>query len=150
MELSKQEMELVLLLPELQSKNFFYKMFLTFINESKTSFVNRKWNYPHRKWNYLTQKFFRLNFFWPNILFGSKISDPNLFGPKIFDPKFCSDKKNWSKKFDQKKFWPKILLEAKFLGQKLLDSKIFWPEIFFRLKFDQTFSWGFLCKRKYG
>ena len=35
-ELSKQEMELFLLLPDLQSKNFFYKKFLTFQNESKT------------------------------------------------------------------------------------------------------------------
>ena len=38
-ELSKQEMELFLLLPDLQSKNFFYKKFLTFRNESKTGFV---------------------------------------------------------------------------------------------------------------
>ena len=41
-ELSKQEMELFLLLPDLQSKNFFYKKFLTFQNESKTGFENRK------------------------------------------------------------------------------------------------------------
>ena len=40
-ELSKQEMELFLLLPDLQSKNFFYKKFLTFQNESKTGFENR-------------------------------------------------------------------------------------------------------------
>ena len=33
MELSKQEIELFLLLPEHQSKNFFYKMFLTFNNK---------------------------------------------------------------------------------------------------------------------
>ena len=44
-------MELFLLLPDLQSKNFFYKKFLTFKNESKTGFENRKWNYPNRKWN---------------------------------------------------------------------------------------------------
>ena len=49
MELSKQEMELFLLLPELQSKNLFYKMFLTYTSESKTGFENRKWNYPNRK-----------------------------------------------------------------------------------------------------
>ena len=41
-ELSKQEMELSLLLPDLQSKNFFSKKFLAFQNESKTGFVNRK------------------------------------------------------------------------------------------------------------
>jgi len=41
-ELSKQEMELISLLPDLQSKNFFYKKFLTFQNESKTGFENRK------------------------------------------------------------------------------------------------------------
>ena len=37
----KQELELFLLLPDLRSKNFFYKMFLTFTNESKTGFENR-------------------------------------------------------------------------------------------------------------
>ena len=42
MELSKQEMELFLILPELQSKNFFYKIFLTFDNESKIGFKNMK------------------------------------------------------------------------------------------------------------
>ena len=41
-ELSKQEMELFLLLPDLQSKNFFYKKFLTLKNESKTGFENRE------------------------------------------------------------------------------------------------------------
>ena len=48
-ELSKQEMELFLLLPDLQSKNFFYKKFLTFKNKSKTGFENRKWNFSNRK-----------------------------------------------------------------------------------------------------
>ena len=38
MEVFKQEMELFLLLPELQSKYFFYNMFLTLTNESKTGF----------------------------------------------------------------------------------------------------------------
>ena len=52
MELSKQEMELFLLFPDLWSKNFFYKMFLNFINEFKPGFENRKWNYPNRKWNF--------------------------------------------------------------------------------------------------
>ena len=52
MELSKQEMELFLLFPDLQSKNFFYKMFLILTNESRTGFENRKWKYPNRKWNY--------------------------------------------------------------------------------------------------
>ena len=42
MELSKQEMELFLLLSDLQSKNLFYKKFLAFKNESKTGFENRK------------------------------------------------------------------------------------------------------------
>ena len=39
MELSKQEMELFLLLPELQSKNFFYKMFLTFTSKLYRGFL---------------------------------------------------------------------------------------------------------------
>ena len=47
-------MEFFLLLPDLQSKNFFYKKFLTFNNESKTGFENRKWNHPNRKWNYFS------------------------------------------------------------------------------------------------
>ena len=41
MELSKQEMELFLLFPDLRLKNFFYKMFLNFINEFKGGFENR-------------------------------------------------------------------------------------------------------------
>ena len=56
MELSKQEMELFLLFPDLRLKNFFYKMFLNFINEFKAGFENRKWNYPNRKWNYPNRK----------------------------------------------------------------------------------------------
>ena len=50
----KQEMELFLLFPDLQSKNFFYKKFVTFQNESKNGFDNRKWNYPNRKWDYFS------------------------------------------------------------------------------------------------
>ena len=42
----------ILLLPELQSKSFFYKMFLTFPNESKIGFENRKWDDQNWKWNY--------------------------------------------------------------------------------------------------
>ena len=44
-ELSKQKMELFLLLPDLQSKNFFYKKFLNFVNKFKAGFENRKWKY---------------------------------------------------------------------------------------------------------
>ena len=47
MELSKQEMELFLLLHDLQSKNFFNNTFLPFKNEFKTGFENRKQNYPN-------------------------------------------------------------------------------------------------------
>ena len=54
MELSKQEMELFLLFTDLQLKNFFYEMFLNFINEFKAGFENRKWNYPNRKWNHFS------------------------------------------------------------------------------------------------
>ena len=45
MELSKQEMEIFLLFPDLRSKNFFYKMFLTFTNDFKIGFQIRKLNY---------------------------------------------------------------------------------------------------------
>ena len=58
MELFKQEMELFVLFSEFRWKNFFYKMLLTFNNDIKTSFENRKLNYPNRKLNY---------FFWLQI-----------------------------------------------------------------------------------
>ena len=54
MELSKQEIELFLLLSELQSKNVFYEMFITFTNKFTTGFEKRKWNYLNRKWNYIS------------------------------------------------------------------------------------------------
>ena len=38
MEWSKQEMELFLLFPDLQLKNFYYKMFQTFTNQYVTGF----------------------------------------------------------------------------------------------------------------
>jgi len=44
----------IFIFPDLWSKNFFYKMFLTFTNKSKTGFENRKLNYPNRKWNYFS------------------------------------------------------------------------------------------------
>ena len=48
MELSKRGIELFLILPHPQSKNFFYKMFLTFKNDTKTCFTKR---YQHLKTN---------------------------------------------------------------------------------------------------
>ena len=54
MELSKQEIKLFLLFPDLCSKNFFYKKLPTFTMESKTGVEKRKWNYPNRKWNYIS------------------------------------------------------------------------------------------------
>ena len=54
MELSKQEMELFILLSDPQLNKLFYKKFLTFKNEPKTGFENRKWKYPNRKWNYFS------------------------------------------------------------------------------------------------
>ena len=56
MELSKQEMELFLLFPDLRSKNFFNKRFPILTEDSKTSFRNRKWNYLNRKLNYLNRE----------------------------------------------------------------------------------------------
>ena len=41
-DLSKQGMELFLLFPDHWSNNFFYKMFLHFINKVKAEFENRK------------------------------------------------------------------------------------------------------------
>ena len=54
MELSKQEMEIFLPLPDFWLKNFFYKMFFIQSEEFKTGFRNRKWNYLNRKWNYFS------------------------------------------------------------------------------------------------
>ena len=51
MELFKQEMELFHQLPDLGSKNLFYKMSLILTKEFIIDFQNRKWNYPNRKWN---------------------------------------------------------------------------------------------------
>ena len=42
MELIKQEMELFHPLPDLWSKNFFYKMFLIYAKEFEIDFQNRK------------------------------------------------------------------------------------------------------------
>ena len=36
---------LFLLFPDFRLKNFFYKMFLSFNNDTKNGFENRKWNY---------------------------------------------------------------------------------------------------------
>ena len=47
-------MELFLLFPDLGLKNFFYKRFPIFTEDSKTSFRNRKWNYLTKKWNYFS------------------------------------------------------------------------------------------------
>ena len=39
-------MELFFPLPGLESKNFFYKVFLIFTKEFKIDLKNRKWNHP--------------------------------------------------------------------------------------------------------
>ena len=77
MELSKQEMEIFIPFPGLESKNFLYKNFFIYTKEFKIheglrskkifdkkffiltkefkiDFQNRKWNYPNRKWNHLS------------------------------------------------------------------------------------------------
>ena len=54
MELSKQEMELFHHFPVIGSKNFFYKSFSNWSNDSKMVLRNRKWNYLNRKWKYFT------------------------------------------------------------------------------------------------
>ena len=90
MELSKQEMELFLLFPDFRLKNFFYKMFLSFNNDTKTGFENRKWNYPNRKWNYFRNQ----NFSGTKILREPKFfGNQNFSGTKIFwEPKFLGTK----------------------------------------------------------
>ena len=54
MELSKEEMELFLLFPDIQSENLFYKRFVITSKDSKNGLKNRKCNYPNRKWNYFS------------------------------------------------------------------------------------------------
>ena len=54
MELSKQEIDLFLILPGLWSKNFFSKTFLIFTKDINIDFHSRKWNYQNRKWNYFS------------------------------------------------------------------------------------------------
>ena len=41
-------------LPDLWSKNLFYKISRMFTKEFIIDFQNRKWNYPNRKWNYFS------------------------------------------------------------------------------------------------
>jgi hypothetical protein len=54
MELSKQEMELVLPFPVIGSKSFFNKCIPIWSNDSNMVSRNRKWNYLNRKWNYFS------------------------------------------------------------------------------------------------
>jgi hypothetical protein len=54
MELSKQEMELFLLIPVIWSKNFFNKSFPFLSDNYKIEIRNRKWNYLDRKWIYFS------------------------------------------------------------------------------------------------
>ena len=70
MDLSKQEMELFILLSGLLSKNFYYNIFFIITNEIKIDFQNRKGNYTNRKWNYLSyfQASYQKKFFY-NIFF---------------------------------------------------------------------------------
>jgi hypothetical protein len=56
MESSKQEMELVLPFPVIESKNFFNISIPIWSKDSKMFFRTRKWNYVNRKWNYLNRK----------------------------------------------------------------------------------------------
>ena len=63
MELFKQEMELFHPLPDIWSKNLFYKMSHIFTKEFKIDFQNRKCNYPNRKWNYLNRKWNYFTYF---------------------------------------------------------------------------------------
>ena len=83
MELSKQEMELFLLVPVLESKKKFYIMFLTFDNEFKIGFKNRKWNYPNRKWNYKNRKWTYKNRKW-NLFSYFQTSDQKTSFTKDF------------------------------------------------------------------
>ena len=68
-ELSKQEMDLFLLLPDLQSKNFFYKKFLTFKNESKTGFWKQEIELSKQEMELTKQK---MELFLPFPELGSK------------------------------------------------------------------------------
>ena len=65
MELSKQEMELFLPLPGLWSKNFFYKMFLTFNNDTKNSFWKQEMELSKQE----IELFLLFTDHWPNNFF---------------------------------------------------------------------------------
>jgi hypothetical protein len=54
MELSKQEMELLLPFLVIGLINFFNKIIPIWSNDSKMVFRKRKWNYRNRKWNYFS------------------------------------------------------------------------------------------------
>ena len=110
MELSKQEMEFFLLFLALQSKNFFYIMFLNFANNFKAGFENRK--------NGIIQT--GNGIFREPIFFGNQ----NFSGTKIFrDPKFFG-----TQNFSGPEIFrvPKFFLDQKFLGtQSFSELKIF-------------------------
>ena len=110
MELSKQEMELFLLFPDLRLKNFFYKMFPTFNNEFKTSFGPNFFSTP---------KMFR-----PKLLLVQIFFNPQNFSTqrKNFDPKIFLNPKSF---LTQKFSWPKI-----FLRKTFFKSKFFLPNFF--------------------
>ena len=78
-------MELFLLLPDLQSKNLFYKRFVITSEDSKNGFENRKWNYLNRKWNYLNRK-------WKYFSY-SLTSDQKLLLQKVSN--FYNGVQNW-------------------------------------------------------
>ena len=113
MELSKQEMELFLLLRDLKSKNFFYKKFLNFIIEYKAGFSNRKWNYfsyfltsdqntsnflqqlqklvQKTGWNYLNRKWKYFSYF---LTSDQKTSFNKMFFTFNNDTKTCFENRN--------------------------------------------------------
>ena len=123
MELSKQEMELFLLFPDLRLKNFFYRMFPTFNNEFKNFFWSKIFQPP---------KFFNPNFFWSKFFL-----TPNIFRPKkkILHPKIFSTQKNFPPRF----FDPKIFRANFFLDKKIFrQKKIFGPRKIFNKKIFNT------------
>jgi hypothetical protein len=52
MELSKQEMELLIPFPVIESKKHLWQKYPHLVKQFQNGFRNRKWNYLKRKWNY--------------------------------------------------------------------------------------------------
>ena len=105
-------MELFLLLPSFQSKNFFNTDYSIPFKDSDTCFGNRKQNYQNRKWNYLSYFLAskKKNFF--NKVYSTEFKDSDT-GFGNMKQNYSNRKWNYSSQFlasNKKTYFTKISL----------------------------------------